>query len=250
MNAVVNAERTVFDADCEAVSSTLAKREVYAKVSLTMDHASLRATGGAKNFVTFKNGIIYVNGTPYLDASGARRREGYNVRNFMLTVAVCMEECNTDAITEAIISFPGLPHRAEEFFTANGVRFIDSSIDSSPERPLKTLSALGERPIVIIGGLGKGLSLKALADELPRLTRGAVLTGAVGRELSEILATRSEPYACVSAQDLTEAVKVGYDMAKPSGTVILSPAATSFDRYKNFSERGNAFKSIVLSLFS
>ena len=109
MNAVVNAERTVFDADCEAVSSALAKREVYAKVSLTMDHASLRATGGAKNFVTFKNGIIYVNGTPYLDASGARRHEGYNVRNFMLTVAVCMEECNTDAITEAIISFPGLP---------------------------------------------------------------------------------------------------------------------------------------------
>ena len=250
MNAAVNAEHIVFDADCKHVGKALAEREVYAKVSLAKSHASLRAMGGAENFVTFKNGIIYVNGTPYLDASGAQRRESYNVRNFMLTVAACMEECSIDAVKEAITLFPGLPHRAEEFFFSNGVRFIDSSIDSSPERTVKTLSALGERPIVIIGGLGKGLSLKPLADALPRLTKGAVLMGAVGRELAEILKARSDSYPFILAQSLDEAVRLGCNMAKPEGTLILSPAATSFDLYKNFSERGKAFKSTVVSLFS
>ena len=250
MNVTKNAEKIIFDADGEIVCKSLAGREVFAKTSLEKDHAALKKIGGASIFVTHKNGIIYVNGSPYIDTTSAKRREVYNLRNYMLTVASCLESCDSNAIQKAITSFEGLSHRAEEFFTANSVRFIDSSIDSSPERTLKTLSALKEKPIVIIGGLGKGLSLEQLAKELPHLTRGAVLMSSVGRELFEILSNEQKGYRFTYTENLTEATRLAYDMANGRGTVILSPAATSFDFYKNFSERGNAFKNAVYSLFT
>ena len=249
MNITRNAERIVFDADSDTVCKRLSHREVFVKTSLLKSYEALRSIGGARHYVTFENGIILVDGMVYLDISRARRHEEYNIRNYMLTTGACMEKCTQDALTEAITTFVGLSHRAEEFFKCGGVKFIDSSIDSTPERTLKTLSALSEKPIVIIGGLGKGLSLEALATMLPSLTRGAVLLGTVGKELHEILLKRDLDYKFELRASLNDAVKTAYEMTSGNGTVILSPAATSFDNYKNFSERGNAFKRVVFALF-
>lgn len=248
MNIIKNAEKIIFDCDSAILNERLNDRSVYAKTSLTKSYASLKAIGGGENYVTLDKEIIYVNGSASIDVSEAKRKEPYNLRNYLLTVSACMDRCNENAIRKALISFGGLPHRAEVFAEHNGIKYIDSSIDSSPERTIKTLSALSGKVIVIIGGKGKGLALEPLADVLPKLTEGAVLVGEVGYELSKILESRKTGYSFTLARELHGATLKAMESASRNFTIILSPAATSFDAYKNFEERGNDFKNIVLSL--
>ena len=248
MNITKNADKIIFDADSEIASLWLGKRDVFCKTSLLKSYHELKAIGGSENYVTYKNGIIYLNGSPLLDISDSKRKESYNVRNFLLTASACVEKCKLSTVRDAIVDFYGLPHRAELILERNGLKFIDSSIDSSPERTIKTLSSLEERAIVIIGGKGKGLSLDTLADKLPHISKAAVLLGEVGSLLKEILTERSLDYEFISAANMREAIEKAIAMSKGKGIIILSPSATSFDSYKNFEERGNDFKSIVLSL--
>ncbi len=248
MNITKNADKIIFDADSEIASLWLGKREVFCKTSLLKSYRELKEIGGSENYVTYKDGIIYLNGSPLLDISGSKRKESYNVRNFLLTTSTCMEKCKLSGMRDAIVDFFGLPHRAELVSERNGLKFIDSSIDSSPERTIKTLSSLEERAIVIIGGKGKGLSLDTLADKLPHISKAAVLLGEVGSHLKAILTERSLDYEFISAANMREAIEKAIAISKGKGTIILSPSATSFDLYKNFEERGNDFKRIVLSL--
>ena len=129
------------------------------------------------------------------------------------------------------------------------MKFLDSSIDSSPERTIKTLSALKGSVIAIIGGKGKNLPLDTLADLLPSLIDGAVLLGEVGQKLSHLLKNKNPIFKFDTASGMSDAVVKAIQYASAPSTVILSPAATSFDLYKNFEERGNDFKKIVLSMY-
>lgn len=246
MNITEKADNVIFDADSEIASKNLADRTVFCKTSLFKSYTEMKHLGGCENYITYDNGFILLNGSPIIDVSRAKRKEHYNIRNFMLTAAACINECKTAAISEAITSFSGLEHRAEVVRECNGIKYIDSSIDSSPERTLKTLSALDEKPIVILGGKGKGLSVDSLATALPRLTRGAVLLGEVGLNIYDLL-KEENAYSFLIASDMSDAVEKAIFLSGGSGTIILSPAATSFDSYKNFQERGDDFKRIIRS---
>lgn len=249
INITYNSDKVIFDSDSDILTDRFKKSNVYAKTSLTKSYEILKAIGGAENYVTYKNETIYINEFPFINISKAKRKESYNIRNFLLTVSASMNQCSESAISDSINSFFGLPHRAEKIFEHNGIKYLDSSIDSSPERTIKTLSALSEKPVVIIGGLGKHLPLNDLAYALPKLTRGAVLLGEVGFELEKLLSESKKLYPFYISSTMLNAVSIATELARPIGTVILSPAATSFDNYKNFSERGNDFKQCVLSLF-
>lgn len=248
MNAVKNAQKIVFDADSTITAECLKKEEVFAKVSLDKTYKELKRVGGSENYITQANGIIYLNGFPFFDISHAIRREKYNIRNYLLTAAVCFEDCTAEAISSAITSFRGLSHRSELFFERSGIKYVNSSIDSSPQRTLQTLSALDDKPVAIIGGMSKGLCVKDLALALPTLTRGAVLLGEVGKEIALILNIKKKDFPFEYAKSMTDAVVKAKVLSQGHGYIILTPAATSFDRYKNFVERGNDFKRIVLSL--
>ena len=250
MNITKNAEKIIFDADCETLRQMLKSKNVFSKTSLTDSYEKLKAIGGAENYVTYKNGIIYINGSSFADVTSAKKREPYTIRNFLLTAAATFDIASRENIEKVLNSFPGLPHRSECFFDCGGIKFLDSSIDSSPERTIKTLSALDGSVIAIIGGKGKNLPLDTLADILPSLCEGAVLLGDVGQKLSHILVSKAPSFKFDTANGMKNAVIKAIQYAKSPSTIILSPAATSFDLYKNFEERGNDFKNIVLSLYN
>ena len=248
MNITYGAEKIVFDCDGEAISKRLSDVRVFCKTSIQRSFNQLNQLGGAENYLTYSDNVIYLNGSPFLDVSHAKRKENYNIRNYLLTTATCMSLCAENDIKEAFINFSGLKHRAELFFEQDGIKYVDSSIDSSPERTIKTLYAIEGKKVVIIGGVGKGLPLDRLADLLPSLSLGAVLLGELGLQLSELLKSRLNHYRFTLAYDMTDAVYKAKKMLDGPGTVILSPAATSFDLYKNFKERGDNFKTVVKNL--
>ena len=141
-----------------------------------------------------------------------------------------------------------MPHRAEFIAERNGILYYDSSIDSTPDRTLKTLSGLSQPLAVIICGRNKGLSYDSLAKQLPSLTCGAVLMGEVGEALLKKISEYCPKYRYVTAFDMPDAVKKGSELVTGGGSVVLSPAGTSFDKYENFEKRGDAFKKAVLDL--
>ena len=140
----------------------------------------------------------------------------------------------------------------EKVACIGGVTYYDSSIDSSPARTAASLSALPCSPIVIMGGKNKGLSYEALPDLLAKRAKAVILTGENADDLKHALnqsrAFRESGVGLFLEDSLSSAVFRASKLAKAGDAVVLSPAATSFDRYKNYAARGEAFRSAVLSL--
>lgn len=247
-NLLDGAKNITADCDTPLAMKVLRGKELFCAVSANFGYGALRAFVYAKNYLTLNGSTVLLNGYPYFDTKHALRRESYNIKNYMLAAGTVLNLCNASAVAEAIETFRGLPHRAEYIRTVAGVKYYDSSIDSTPERTIKTLSALNKPSAVIICGKSKGLSYDDLAKRLPTLTCGAVLMGEVGEEISKKLSKYCPEYCYKTALDMTDATKKASELVTDGGAVVLSPSGTSFDAYKNFEERGEAFKKAVLEL--
>jgi UDP-N-acetylmuramoylalanine--D-glutamate ligase len=238
------AKRVVADTDSELMRTALEERRLFAAVSTSLQYNELSTHVRSEHYLTYRCGVIYLDSVPLIDISGALRHELYNVKNYMLAAGSLIGTASAETVGEVIRSFRGLAHRAQLVAERDGIKYYDSSVDSTPERTLATLRGIRGRNAVIIAGKGKRLSLFKLSEELPRLTVGCVLMGKIGEELS-LLLSRNHGYKYLFASDMQSAVTEAAQLLGGEGNVILSPAGTSFDVYKNFEERGRAFCSVV-----
>ena len=173
----------------------------------------------------------------------------HNIANYMTATGACLDLLDSfECVGEIAKSFGGVPHRLEFVRELNGVKYYNSSIDSTPTRTAAALSALKEKPIVICGGADKGVSFLPLAESLCDRAKAVVLTGACRDKILAAFerynAEKPEIFVC---PDFREAVEKAKGIAQNGDTVLLSPACTSFDAFNNFEERGNTFKRIVNS---
>ena len=136
----------------------------------------------------------------------------------------------------------------------NGVTYINDSIASSPTRTIAGLHALRKKPIVIAGGYDKHLPFDSLGEEFCDRAKAVILTGDTAEKIAAAIETALEhrgqekllPVYQVS--DLQEAVHTAASLAEDGDIVVLSPACASFDRFRNFEERGNLFRKYVMEL--
>ena len=167
----------------------------------------------------------------------------HNLLDLLAAVALTDGIVSPEAIERAVQAFRGVPHRMETVPGPNGVRCVDGSIDTTPERTLATLEALSPAvPILLLGGAGKGLSYLPLREPLKRGVKTAILFGKAAPEIEKALEGSGVPYRVVP--DFDEAVKQALDLSKPGDTVLLSPACTSYDAFRNFAERGDRFREL------
>lgn len=188
----------------------------------------------------------------------------HNVENFLAAIALTEGyaiPADVDAVAQ---SFYGVPHRLElvgSILASGGdIRFYNSSIDSSPSRTLATLAAVTEMnsregrrpPTVICGGQDKHIPFDSLARELCRLASHVILTGEArdlilgALEACPEYASSRLPVTVIP--DYLEAMRVACQTARGGDTVLLSPACTSFDAFRNFEERGEVFRGLVEAL--
>ena len=247
LNILKNAKRVTVDYDSELLREALPKERLFAAVSSERDYGELKKAVDAENYLTVRESTVYLNGSPYFSTRDAIRRESYNVKNYMLAAAATLGAVAPQAVTAILRDFRGLAHRAEQVASSQGFTYINSSIDSTPERTLKTLRALSGKTAVIICGMSKGLALDGLANELPSLTSGAVLMGDIGRGLYAILTDKARDYSFGYAENMRDAIALAESYLPSGGNVVLSPAGTSFDKYENFEMRGEDFRRSVLS---
>jgi UDP-N-acetylmuramoylalanine--D-glutamate ligase len=143
------------------------------------------------------------------------------------------------AAFDGLRRFPGLPHRTEFVAEANGVRFYDDSKGTNVGATLAALEGFAQPVVLIAGGDGKGQDFAPLRQVVLEHARAVVL---IGRDAPAIEAALQGPgVTLVNAGDMEDAVAKAASLARPGDAVLLSPACASFDMFRNYSHRGEAF---------
>lgn len=183
----------------------------------------------------------------------------HNIANYMAASAAAWDLTTPERIREVAGSFAGVRHRLQFIDEADGVRFYNSSIDSSPTRTAAAISALSEtapdRPITVIcGGYDKNIPFEPLAEAILScgLINNVVLTGATRDKIHSALSASplyGESACRVHVEaDFDSAVRLAAEVSEEGSTVLLSPACASFDAFPNFEVRGERFAEVVASL--
>ncbi len=175
-----------------------------------------------------------------LPLKGTHNLENYLASALALTVAGLSEE----EIIEGLKSFRGLPHRTEKVAELNGITFINDSKSTNPDSLKKALESF-QSIILIAGGSDKGLEFKHLRPLFRERVKSAVFIGESAETLEK---TYKDMIPVKRASSMLEAVRKAFQAAEAGDTVLLSPGCASFDMFKNFEERGEAFKREVLKL--
>ena len=148
-----------------------------------------------------------------------------------------------ELIEQGLRTFTGLPHRMQRVGEHGGVAFVDDSKATNPESAAPALAAF-PRVHWIVGGRAKGDDLDACAPHFGHVAR-AYTIGEAGPVFARALDGR---VPVEEAGTLERAVTAAAANAKAGETVLLSPAAASFDQFRDFEARGDAFKALVEAL--
>ena len=165
----------------------------------------------------------------------------HNRQNAAVAVAACralgVEE---EAIEQGLRTYPGLPHRMERVSEKDGVLFVN---DSKATNPTATAPALAAFPKIrwILGGQAKSDNLDECAPHFAHV-RKAYTIGEAGEMFASLLSPHMAVAECVT---LDEAVRTAASEAEAGDTVLLSPACASFDQFRDFEARGEAFRAAV-----
>ena len=169
----------------------------------------------------------------------------HNIENYMAAISLTKGLVSEETIRYVATTFKGVEHRLEFVRELDGVKYYNSSIDSSPSRTAAALSALPKKPIVICGGYDKNIPFEPLARALDEGANTVILTGATAEKIYDVIKKEKSNLQVHIEKDFEKAVRLAKQIAKRDDIVLLSPACASFDAFKNFMERGNRFKEIV-----
>ncbi len=170
----------------------------------------------------------------------------HNAENYMAAIAAVHGVVTYDEMREVARSFAGVSHRIELVLEKDGVRYYNSSIDTSPTRTMAALSSFEEKLIVIVGGYDKHIPIAPMIPPLAEKAKAVIGTGDTG--LSVLLALKQAGFprgALAYFGEFDDAVSHAIRLAKSGDIVLLSPAAASFDAFKNFEARGERFRALV-----
>ncbi len=151
-------------------------------------------------------------------------------------------------IQKAFDNFKGVKHRIQPIKALKGIKFINDSKATNINSVMAALRALAEPDkniLLILGGKDKGSSYKPLAPLIRKHVKGILTIGEAARKIEKEFKSLT---AVISAKTMNTAVKTAFKKAKKNDIVLLSPACASFDQFKNFEDRGDAFIKAVKKL--
>ena len=174
----------------------------------------------------------------------------HNVENYMAAVCAVQGLVDDETVRQFARTFGGVEHRIELVRRRRGVRWYNDSIASSPSRTIAGLKSFPEQVILIAGGKDKGISYTDIGPYINDHVKLLILCGATAGVIREAT-EQADNYAgleIIEVDSYPAAVALADERAVEGDVVLLSPASTSFDRFKNFMERGRVFKDLVHAL--
>lgn len=265
MEAYEAAKTCVFDNQTEGdtavigVDSPETKRiysELTAKNGRRIMPVSIKKSLGRG--VSVMNGKLYCNLSgkchEICDLSQAKALEGKHNHQNAAAAYAAVQSLGIDpkAIGEAILSFPGLAHRMETVGMAGPVRFVNDSKATNADAAKQALKSY-ENIFWVAGGVAKAGGIEPLAEYFPNITK-AYLIGEAAPDFHKTLKKKKVEHKVSGTLEkaILCATRDAMQSGKPNPIVLLSPACASFDQFKNFEIRGDAFReqaSRIIDLF-
>ena len=149
------------------------------------------------------------------------------------------------AMTHAVETFTGLEHALEPVARIGGVSFVNDSKATNIESALRAIESFDSGLVVILGGRFKGGDFGQLRQPLSERQAAVVAIGEAAPLVRDALAPT---VPVMDAADMVAAVRTAFAAASPGTTVLLAPACSSFDMFKDYADRGRVFKQTVAKL--
>ncbi len=170
----------------------------------------------------------------------------HNIENIMAALAVArLCGASGGAIQEAMETFVGLEHRVEYVGERKDVRFYNDSKATTVDSVIQALESFAQPILLLAGGKDKGGPFASLREPIQRHVRRLFLYGQAAGRMEEELAGAA---GIERAVDLDEAFQAAWKISQPGEIILLSPACSSFDMFRDYEERGEHFKVLVEKL--
>ena len=207
--------------------------------------------------IHLKGNEIYCGINKIIDTNDIVLPGRHNIENYMAAIGATYDFVTPDDVKKVATTFGGVEHRLEFVREHNGVKYYNSSIDSSPARTMAALSAFGgeykRKIVLILGGKDKNLDFTELSDVVCSKVKAVFLSHdteekKVEKAITENNNYNSEKLYFESCHGFDDAFHRASRYAEEGDLVLLSPAMTSFDEFLNFEMRGKRFKELCASL--
>jgi UDP-N-acetylmuramoylalanine--D-glutamate ligase len=152
---------------------------------------------------------------------------------------------------QAVVGFTGVPHRLEFVRRLRGAEWYNDSIATAPERAMAAINSFDEPLVLLAGGRDKNLPWESFAELVHQRVNHLVVFGEASEKILNVLGEMqpgSRPYTLTRCKGLQEAVESAARVAQSGDVVLLSPGGTSFDEFRDFEERGEAYRRWVQEL--
>ena len=185
---------------------------------------------------------------PIMPISEIQLRGEHNLENCLAATAIALAlGVTTDAIRRAISAFGGVEHRIEPVRVLDGVQWFNDSKGTNYDSTIKALRSFHEPLVLIAGGRDKGGAIAPLVATIRECVQHVVLVGESAPTFERFL--RAGGYEAITmTSNLEEAIAQARQEAVTGGVVLYSPAATSFDMFRDYEHRGRTFKTLVNAL--
>ena len=197
--------------------------------------------------IKIQNNMIVIKDKEIYDINSPRNLLGdYNLKNIMFVLGV-VDILNLDInqAVKTISEFETLKHRLEFIGEINGVKYYDNSIATIPVATEEAIKALKDVDTLIIGGMDRGIDYSEFAEFLDKCdVKNIICMPDTGHKIAKMMKTNK----CIIVNTLEEAVKEASLKTEKEKSCLLSPAAASYGFFKNFEEKGDKFKELVMNL--
>ena len=171
----------------------------------------------------------------------------HNRRNVKAALCACKSYgLSLESLIPHLYTFKSLEHRQEFVGTFKDVKFYNDSISTIPQATIAALKTIKNVNFLLLGGFDRGIDYEPLVTYLKENTLPYILiTGQAGQTIKTKLQAAGYNGNILEYNDMQSAFEIIRELAKSDDVCLLSPAAASYNRYKNFEERGRVFKDLA-----
>jgi UDP-N-acetylmuramoylalanine--D-glutamate ligase len=183
-----------------------------------------------------------------IDIKGSLLKGRHNISNIMASIApAVLMDINKKSIEKTIKNFKPLDHRMEYLGFIKNIRCFNDSKSTNPDATSVAINDFGKEITLIMGGKDKNMDFSGLIQILNTKVKNLILIGETAPKIYDLAMGSCYDYEIYKCKTLEAAVKKGFEVASPGEVLMLSPACASMDMFKDYKERGDRFKSLVIS---
>lgn len=244
----------ILNIDDEHIYSVLTRRDYFNKCPFNLINCSLDFEN-ENACIRYKDSRILYDFNKLsgeIDISDISLKGKHNILNIMSVIAAArLFNVGDESIERTLKNFMTLEHRIEFIGEVNGIKIFNDSKATNPDATIKALESFEREVTLILGGKDKDMDFSILLPVMDKKVVNLILIGETKLKILKIIENYSRsvsglPYSVYVCGSFTEAVDKGFSVTEKGNVLLLSPACASFDMFKDYKDRGNKFKKIVI----